>query len=142
MTTPIIKTEEEWKKELTPEQYEVLRGKGTEARMSSDLVHEHADGTYMCAACGNPLFASNAKFDSGTGWPSFDQAIPGAVEEVIDDSHGMHRVEVVCARCKSHLGHVFNDGPTATGNRYCMNGICLDLKKSDTEVDEEREHNW
>jgi peptide-methionine (R)-S-oxide reductase len=112
--------------------------------MSSDLVHEHADGTYMCAACGNPLFASNAKFDSGTGWPSFDQAIPGSVEEVVDDSHGMRRTEVVCARCGSHLGHVFPDGPTATGQRYCMNGICLDLQKSDTEIreDEEGEHNW
>lgn len=142
MTYKIIKTEEEWKAELTPEQYDVLRGKGTEARMSSELVHEKADGTYMCAACGNPLFASTAKFDSGTGWPSFDQAIPGSVEEIVDDTHGMHRTEVVCARCKSHLGHVFNDGPTATGNRYCMNGVCLDLKKKDTEVEEEREHNW
>ncbi len=142
MTNNIIKTEEEWKKELTPEQYEVLRGRGTEARMSSALVHEKAAGTYMCAACGNPLFGSDAKFDSGTGWPSFDQAIPGSVEEVVDDSHGMKRTEVVCARCKSHLGHVFNDGPTSTGNRYCMNGICLDLKKSDTEVEDEREHNW
>lgn len=142
MTDKIIKTDEEWKRELTPEQYEVLRSKGTEARMSSALVHEKADGTYMCVACGNPLFASNAKFDSGTGWPSFDQAIPGSVEEVVDDSHGMRRTEVVCARCKSHLGHVFNDGPTATGNRYCLNGVCLDLKKSDSEVEDEREHNW
>ncbi|MBP6904997.1 MAG: peptide-methionine (R)-S-oxide reductase MsrB [Candidatus Pacebacteria bacterium] len=141
MSDKIIKTEEEWKAELTTEQYEVLRGRGTEARMSSELVHEKADGTYMCAACGNPLFASTAKFDSGTGWPSFDQAIPGSVEEIVDDTHGMHRTEVVCARCKSHLGHVFNDGPTPTGNRYCMNGVCLDLKKKDTDVDE-REHNW
>jgi len=138
----ITKTEEEWKAELTPEQYEVLRGKGTEARMSSSLVHEKADGMYMCVACGNPLFASSAKFDSGTGWPSFDQAIPGSVEEITDDSHGMHRTEVVCARCKSHLGHIFNDGPTATGNRYCLNGVCLDLQKTDTEVDDQREHNW
>lgn len=142
MTDKIIKTEEQWKAELSPEEYEVLRGKGTEARMSSDLVHEKSSGTYMCKACGNPLFASDAKFDSGTGWPSFDQAIPGAVEERIDDSHGMHRTEVVCARCSSHLGHVFNDGPTQTGNRYCMNGICLDLQKKDTESDDENEHNW
>ena len=144
MTNKIIKTEEEWKKDLTPEQYGVLRGKGTEARMSSALVHEKAKGTYMCAACGNPLFASDAKFDSGTGWPSFDQAIPGSVEERPDDSHGMHRTEVVCARCGSHLGHVFPDGPTATGQRYCMNGICLDLQKSNAAVrdDEKGEHNW
>jgi peptide-methionine (R)-S-oxide reductase len=142
MTTPIIKTDKEWKQELTPEQYAVMREKGTEVRMSSELVHEKAAGTYMCAACGNPLFASDAKFDSGTGWPSFDQAIPGAVEEIEDSSHGMHRIEVVCARCKSHLGHIFNDGPTATGNRYCLNGVCLDLQKKDTEVEEEREHNW
>ncbi len=141
MTDNIMKSEEEWKKELTPEQYSVMREKGTEARMSSIYVHEKGTGTYMCAACGNPLFASDAKFDSGTGWPSFDQAIPGAVQELPDDSHDMHRVEVVCARCKSHLGHIFNDGPTATGNRYCLNGVCLDLKKKDTDVDE-REHNW
>ena len=142
MTNKIIKTEEEWKAELTPEQYEVLRGKGTEARMSSELVHEKASGTYMCKACGNPLFASDAKFESGTGWRSFDQAIPGSVEEINDDSHGMRRTEIVCARCSSHLGHVFPDGPTATGKRYCMNGICLDLQKKDTSVDDEREHNW
>lgn len=144
MSDKITKTEEQWKQELTPEQYEVLRGKGTEARMSSALVHEHADGTYMCAACGNPLFASTAKFDSGTGWPSFDQAIPGSVEEHVDESHGMRRTEIVCARCGSHLGHVFPDGPTATGQRYCMNGVCLDLQKSGetTREDEEQEHNW
>lgn len=141
MSDKIIKTDEEWKNELTPEQYAVMREKGTEARMSSAYVHEKGSGTYMCAACGNPLFASDAKFDSGSGWPSFDTAIPGAVEEIADDSHGMHRVEVVCARCKSHLGHIFNDGPTATGNRYCMNGVCLDLQKKDTDIDE-REHNW
>ncbi|HWC57492.1 MAG TPA: peptide-methionine (R)-S-oxide reductase MsrB [Candidatus Paceibacterota bacterium] len=132
MTDKIIKTEEEWKQELTPEQYAILREKGTEARMSSALVHEKADGTYTCAACGNPLFASTAKFDSGTGWPSFDEALPGAVERRADDSHGMHRTEIVCAKCGSHLGHVFNDGPTATGERYCMNGICLDLKPDST----------
>lgn len=125
----VTKTEEEWKKELTPEQYAVLRGKGTEARMSSSLVHEKASGMYACVACGNPLFKSDAKFDSGTGWPSFDQALPGAVELVSDDSHGMHRTEVVCAKCGSHLGHVFDDGPTASGKRYCLNGVCLDLQK-------------
>ncbi len=143
MTDKIIKTEEEWKTELTPEQYSVLREKGTEARMSSPYVHEKSSGTYNCMACGNPLFASGAKFDSGTGWPSFDTAIPGSVEEIEDNSHGMGRTEVVCARCGSHLGHVFPDGPTSTGNRYCMNGVCLDLKKDDElDEDEQKEHNW
>jgi len=126
---PMPHNEEEWKKNLTPEQYAVLREKGTEAPFTGKLLHEKADGTYTCAACGNDLFASNAKFDSGTGWPSFDQALPGAVKEISDDAHGMHRTEVVCARCGSHLGHVFNDGPTDTGLRYCMNSVCLDLEK-------------
>jgi peptide-methionine (R)-S-oxide reductase len=121
-------TEEELKKKLTPEQYRVLREKGTEAPGTGKYLHEKADGTYECMACGNALFNSDAKFDSGTGWPSFDQAIPGAVEEISDDTHGMHRVEIVCSKCKSHLGHVFNDGPTATGKRYCTNSVCLDLK--------------
>ena len=121
------KTEAEWKEVLTPEQYHVLREKGTEAPFSGKLLHADANGTYVCAACGNPLFSADAKFDSGTGWPSFDQALPGAVKEIADDSHGMHRVETVCARCGSHLGHVFDDGPTKTGKRYCMNSICLDV---------------
>jgi peptide-methionine (R)-S-oxide reductase len=146
MTNKMIKTEEEWKAELTPEQYAVLREKGTEARMSSQYVHEKADGMYTCVACGNELFKSDAKFDSGTGWPSFDQAIPGSIEEIVDDSHGMHRIEVVCSQCKSHLGHVFPDGPTNTGKRYCLNGICLDLKadtsKDEHLDDEAKEHNW
>lgn len=116
-------------KELTPEQIKVMKEKGTEAPFSGKYLHEKAEGTYKCANCGNPLYASDAKFDSGTGWPSFDQALPGAVEFVVDDSHGMHRTEVVCAKCKSHLGHVFDDGPTATGKRYCMNSVCLDLDK-------------
>lgn len=121
------KTEGEWKEKLTPEQYVVLREKGTEAPFSGKLLHEKRDGTYNCAACGNPLFSSDAKFDSGTGWPSFDEALPGAVKEVADDSHGMHRAEIVCAQCGSHLGHVFPDGPTDTGMRYCLNSVCLDL---------------
>ena len=118
-------TEEEFKKMLTPEQYEVLREKGTEAPFSGELLNEKREGMFKCAACGNTLFASDTKFDSGTGWPSFDQAIPGAVEYVNDNSHGMGRTEVVCARCKSHLGHVFEDGPTKSGKRYCINSVCL-----------------
>lgn len=118
----------EWKSKLTPEQYEVLREKGTEPAFSGKLLHEKRAGMYTCAACGQELFASDAKFDSGTGWPSFDQALPGAVKEIVDDSHGMSRTEVVCSRCGSHLGHVFADGPTATGQRFCLNSVCLDLK--------------
>lgn len=125
----IPKTEEEWKKVLTEEQYRVLRQKGTEAPFASKLLHSDKDGVYTCAACGNPLFNSDAKFDSGTGWPSFDAAIPGAIKEIPDNSHGMSRVETVCARCYSHLGHLFEDGPTETGKRYCMNSVCLELEE-------------
>jgi len=122
------KNEEEWKEKLTPEQYAVLRQKGTEAPFSGKLLQEKRDGTYRCAACDNALFASTAKFDSGTGWPSFDEALPGAVKLTEDNSHDMHRTEAVCAQCGSHLGHVFNDGPTQTGKRYCLNSVCLDLE--------------
>lgn len=124
-----ILSEEELKKKLTPEEYAVLREGVTEAPFSGEYVHTKTDGTYMCKVCGNPLFASDTKFDSGTGWPSFDEALPGAVRHVVDDSHGMHRTEVVCAKCGSHLGHIFDDGPTATGKRYCMNSVCLDLEE-------------
>lgn len=122
--------ENDIKKKLTPEQYHVLREKGTEAPYSGKYVHEVKDGVYRCTVCSNPLFASDAKFDSGTGWPSFDQALPNAVEYITDDSHGVARTEVVCAKCKSHLGHVFEDGPTGTGKRYCMNSVCLDLEEN------------
>jgi peptide-methionine (R)-S-oxide reductase len=121
-------TEDEIKKKLTPEEYAVLRQKGTEAPFSGKLLHDDRSGTYMCKVCGSPLFASTAKFDSGTGWPSFDQALPGATRLVEDSSHGMHRAEVVCANCGSHLGHLFDDGPTPTGKRYCLNSVCLDLE--------------
>ena len=119
--------EQELKKKLTPEEYHVLREKGTEAPFSGKLLHEKGSGTYMCKVCGSALFPSTAKFDSGTGWPSFDQALPGAVREIPDNELGMHRTEIVCAKCGSHLGHVFDDGPTPTGKRYCLNSVCLDL---------------
>lgn len=127
MMVPMPQTDEEWKKKLSPEQYHVLREKGTEAPFTGKLLHADADGVYRCAACGNPLFSSDAKFDSGTGWPSFDQALPGAVNEEKDMLLGTERTEIVCAKCGSHLGHVFDDGPTATGKRYCTNSVCLDL---------------
>lgn len=124
----IPKTEAEWRAKLSPEAYRALRERGTEAPFSGKLLKADAEGVYRCAACGNPLFSSDAKFDSGTGWPSFDQALPGAVREAPDASLGMRRVEIICARCESHLGHVFDDGPTPTGKRYCMNSVCLDLE--------------
>lgn len=129
MKKDMPKNEEGWKKRLTPEQYAVLRGKGTEPPFSGKLLHEKRAGTYNCAACGQPLFSSDAKFDSGTGWPSFEAALAGAVREIPDDSHGMRRTEIVCSRCGSHLGHVFPDGPTPTGQRYCLNSVCLDLEE-------------
>ena len=122
-------TEEEIKNKLTPEEYTVLREKGTEAPFSGKLLHDNRSGNYICKVCGQELFSSNAKFDSGTGWPSFDEALPGVVLHIPDNSHDMTRTEVICSRCKSHLGHVFNDGPTNTGKRYCLNSICLDLEE-------------
>lgn len=127
------KTEEEWKKILTPEQYRVLREKDTEMAFTGKFFKTKERGMYKCAACGNPLFPSDTKFDSGTGWPSFDKALPGAVELKEDTTHGIHRTEVVCAKCGSHLGHIFDDGPTDTGKRYCINSVCLDLEKEEKE---------
>ncbi len=121
--------EEELKNKLTPQEYKVLREKGTEAPFSGKYVDEKADGMYKCKVCGNPLFNSSSKFDSKTGWPSFDSAIEGSVDFVNDDSYGMSRTEVLCSKCKSHLGHIFDDGITETGKRYCMNSVCLDLEK-------------
>ena len=116
--------EEDFKKKLTPEQYKIMRKKGTEIPFTGKYIHKEKNGTYVCRGCGRPLFASDSQFDSGTGWPSFDKAIEGAVEYLPDGS----QTEIVCSNCKSHLGHVFEDGPTKTKKRYCINSVCLDLK--------------
>ena len=124
----IEKTEEEWKKELTPEQYHVLREKGTERPFSGKFNLNKENGVYVCGACGNELFTSEMKFDSGCGWPSFDREIgEGKILKKRDTSHGMIRTEILCARCGSHLGHIFDDGPTETGLRYCVNSLSLDF---------------
>ncbi len=121
----ITKTEEEWRKILTPEQFYVLRQQGTESPHTSPLDKQYAKGTYICAGCNLPLFSSATKFNSGTGWPSFFAPIKGAVDTTVDTSLLMTRTEVHCHRCGGHLGHVFDDGPAPTGNRYCMNGVAL-----------------
>jgi peptide-methionine (R)-S-oxide reductase len=123
----VKKSEEEWRNELTPEQYEIVRKKGTEAPFTSDLNDNKAEGTYKCVACGQPLFTSENKFDSGSGWPSFDKPMDDEVVETeSDNSFMMRRTEVLCSRCDAHLGHVFDDGPAdTTGQRYCINGCAL-----------------
>lgn len=123
---------DEWKKKLTPEQYRILREKGTEAPFTGEYVNMHEDGMYHCAGCGAALFASDNKFDSGSGWPSFDKVASSDTVELHEDtSHGMKRVEVTCKKCGGHLGHVFDDGPTQTGQRFCINSCALDFKKKD-----------
>jgi peptide-methionine (R)-S-oxide reductase len=121
----IAKTDDEWQQELSPKQYQVLRCHGTEHRGTSPLNHEKRAGTFKCAGCGQELFTSDTKFESGTGWPSFYAPMDGAVETEIDSSHFMVRTEVHCRRCGGHLGHVFDDGPEPTGQRYCINGVAM-----------------
>lgn len=127
------KTEAELKEQLEPQLYKVAREKGTEAPYSGKYTFSKETGVYMCAVCGNPLFNSETKFDSGTGWPSFDKPVSEeAIEYETDTSMGMSRTEIKCAKCGSHLGHVFDDGPTETGKRYCLNSVCLNLEQKHT----------
>ena len=129
MVERIEKSETEWVEELTPAQYDVLRRKGTEPAFTGKYVYNHDDGMYRCAACGAELFSSDTKFESGSGWPSFfEPAVSEHIATHEDNSHGMHRVEVTCARCGGHLGHVFPDGPNPTGTRYCINSLSLDFE--------------
>ena len=124
---PVTRTDAEWRALLTPEQYAVMRGHGTERPGSCALNHEKRAGTFLCAGCGQALFAAQQKFESGTGWPSFNDPVAGAVETTEDRAYGMRRTEVHCSRCGSHLGHVFDDGPPPTHLRYCINGVAMNF---------------
>ncbi|MBT1157614.1 peptide-methionine (R)-S-oxide reductase MsrB [Aminobacter anthyllidis] len=127
-TYPVTRTDAEWRALLTPEQYQVMRNHGTERPGSCALLYEKRAGTFTCAGCDQPLFESKLKFESGTGWPSFNDPVEGSVENTVDRSYGMVRTECHCARCGSHLGHVFPDGPPPTGLRYCINGVALNFE--------------
>lgn len=135
MAAKVVKTEEEWKKQLTPEQYHVTRKAGTEPAFTGKYWNTKDKGTYRCACCGQALFNADTKFDSGTGWPSFWKPLEAsAIEEKTDRAHGMTRTEARCSNCGAHLGHIFEDGPEPTGLRYCMNSASLDLAKASTDA--------
>ena len=136
----VTKSEEEWKKSLTPDQYHILREKGTEAPGTGEYNHHSEKGFYTCAGCGAELFSSDQKFDSHCGWPSFDGELGGGdrVKKVKDFSHGMIRTEIVCAKCGGHLGHLFDDGPTSTGQRYCVNSLSLGFRPASGSKGEEK----
>ena len=127
----VVKTEKEWKEQLTPEEFQVCRQHGTEAPFSGEYYDYKGEGLYSCKCCGAPLFESDTKFDSGTGWPSYFEAVEDAITEIKDSSYGMIRTEVRCSSCDAHLGHVFPDGPEPTGLRYCINSVCLDFKETE-----------
>ncbi|RLA76954.1 MAG: peptide-methionine (R)-S-oxide reductase [Epsilonproteobacteria bacterium] len=126
----ITKTKQEWKTQLSDEAYHVAREHSTEAPFSGKFYDYKEDGTYRCICCDAPLFESDTKFDSGTGWPSYYESVEDAITEIKDSTHGMSRVEVLCSKCDAHLGHVFSDGPEPTGLRYCINSVCLDFKST------------